>query len=82
MKNGLGNILGDFFTNASDHPGEFVKRWTPAFVWDTNKPVQSQGDQIGRIFAYWAIVFFGAFLKITEVAQIFVLLFTKLQVMY
>jgi hypothetical protein len=30
-----------------------------------------QGDQIGRIFAHWAIVFFGQLLKITEVAQIF-----------
>jgi hypothetical protein len=27
---------------------------------------QTQGDQIGRIFAYWAIVFFGHFLKMTE----------------
>jgi hypothetical protein len=27
---------------------------------------QTQGDQIGRIFAYWAIVFFGHFLKMTQ----------------
>jgi hypothetical protein len=26
-----------------------------------------QDDQIGRIFAYWAIVYFGEFLKMTEV---------------
>jgi hypothetical protein len=30
-----------------------------------------QGDQIGRIFAFWAVVILGSFLKITEVAQIF-----------
>jgi hypothetical protein len=29
-----------------------------------------QGEQIGRTFAYWAIVFFGQLLKITEVTQI------------
>jgi hypothetical protein len=34
--------------------------------WDVN-----QGDQIGRIFAYWVIIFFGRFLKISEVAQIY-----------
>jgi hypothetical protein len=33
------------------------------------KPAHIQGDQIGRIFAYWAIVYFGRVLKITEVAQ-------------
>jgi hypothetical protein len=41
-----------------------------------------QGDQIGQIFAQWAIVFFGHFLKITEVAKNFVLLFPMLIVMY
>jgi hypothetical protein len=25
----------------------------------------NQGDQIGRIFANWAIVYFGQFLKVT-----------------
>jgi hypothetical protein len=30
-----------------------------------------QGDQIGRIFAYWVIVFFRQLLKITEVVKIF-----------
>jgi hypothetical protein len=29
------------------------------------------GDQMGRIFADWAIVYIGQFLKITEVGQIF-----------
>jgi hypothetical protein len=29
-----------------------------------------QGDRIGRIFAYWAIVYFAHFLKITHAAQI------------
>jgi hypothetical protein len=38
-----------------------------------------QGDQIGPIFAYWAIAVFGQFLKITDVAQILGLIFsTKL----
>jgi hypothetical protein len=31
---------------------------------------QNQGDQIGRIFAYLTVVYFGQILKITEVAQI------------
>jgi hypothetical protein len=34
-----------------------------------------QGDQIGRIFAQWAI--FGCILKIPQVTQILVLLFPK-----
>jgi hypothetical protein len=35
-------------------------------------PVSMQGDQIGRIFAYWVVVLFEQFfLKITGVAQIF-----------
>jgi hypothetical protein len=33
-----------------------------------------QGDQIGRIFAKWDIIFFGQFSKLTETAQIFGLL--------
>jgi hypothetical protein len=28
----------------------------------------NQGDQIGRIFAYWTIVYFGQLLKMTEVS--------------
>jgi hypothetical protein len=30
-----------------------------------------QGDQIGRIFNSWVIVYFGKFFLITEAAQIF-----------
>jgi hypothetical protein len=33
-----------------------------------------QGDQIGRIFVYWVIVYFGWFFLITEVAYIFLVL--------
>jgi hypothetical protein len=29
-----------------------------------------QGDQIGRIFAYWEIVYVGHFLKIKEITHI------------
>jgi hypothetical protein len=32
---------------------------------------KDQGDQIGRIFSYWMIIFFVRFLKISEVAQIY-----------
>jgi hypothetical protein len=35
-----------------------------------------QGDQIGRIFAYWAILFFGQFFLTTEEAQFFGKLFS------
>jgi hypothetical protein len=41
----------------------------------------TQGDQIGRIFASWAINFFGRFLKISEVAQNYGLLFPKVSVL-
>jgi hypothetical protein len=34
-----------------------------------------QGDQIGRIFANFAVVLLGLFLKMTEVAQIIGLIF-------
>jgi hypothetical protein len=34
-----------------------------------------QGDQIGRIFACWAVVFFEENVKITVVARIFGLFF-------
>jgi hypothetical protein len=43
--------------------------------------VQSQGDQIGRIFAYGAIFFFGHFLKNYRSRQNFGLLFSALKVM-
>jgi hypothetical protein len=35
-----------------------------------------QGDHIGLIFASWAMIYYGQFLKITERAQIFGLLFS------
>jgi hypothetical protein len=38
-----------------------------------------QGDQIGRIFFHWAIVFLASLLKMTEVAQNFKLLFPQYQ---
>jgi hypothetical protein len=34
-----------------------------------------QADQIGRIFAHWAFVYFGKFILITELAKIFGLFF-------
>jgi hypothetical protein len=41
----------------------------------------AQGDQIGRIFAFWVLVFFCQFfLKITEVAQKVGLLFFTCEV--
>jgi hypothetical protein len=36
-----------------------------------------QGDQIGRIFAHWAIGVFGQFFVITELALIMGNLFTR-----
>jgi hypothetical protein len=79
-KNGLGYILGDFFTNQSGHPAQrprqrlkhcFDKRPGPEkknFFRRAHFGVKhalpnlsdGQGDQIGRIFAQWAIVFFLA----------------------
>jgi hypothetical protein len=49
----------------------FVKNWTPnwdqfwKFFWLTvySHIVKHQGDQIRRIFAYWAIVYFGHFFE-------------------
>jgi hypothetical protein len=38
-----------------------------------------QGDQIGRIFAYWAVVFIGQFFTIIKVAKICGLLFPVVQ---
>jgi hypothetical protein len=43
-KQGLGYILGDFFTNSSGHSASVFGR---------------QGDQIWLIFANWATVYFG-----------------------
>jgi hypothetical protein len=43
---------------------------------------QDKGDQIERIFAYCAIVFFGHFLKNTEGVQLFVLPFSTEKAMY
>jgi hypothetical protein len=40
----------------------------------------TQGDQIGRIFAYWAIVLFGHLKKVTEEVQNFGLLFSRVVV--
>jgi hypothetical protein len=42
--------------------------------------VCSQGDQIGRIFAHWAIAFFGQFLKITQAAHMFGLPFSPVKI--
>jgi hypothetical protein len=66
----LGYILGYFFTDASGHPGgecEFVSESgdlaSPTAPFSFLFLVVPQGDQIGRIFAYWAIVFFGQFFE-------------------
>jgi hypothetical protein len=40
---------------------------------------QDQGDQVGRFFANWAIVYFRHFFLIREKAQIFWLLFPRLK---
>jgi hypothetical protein len=40
-----------------------------------------QGDQIGRIFAYWEIVIFGLFLENYRNRQKFGLLFSAVKVM-
>jgi hypothetical protein len=37
---------------------------------------------LGDFFVYWQTVFFGSFLKITELAQILGILFSTRQVMY
>jgi hypothetical protein len=41
-----------------------------------------QGDQIGRIFTYWVIVYFGQFLEIASIAHIFEPLFFLVKVVY
>jgi hypothetical protein len=41
-----------------------------------------QDDQIGQIFAHWAIVYFGLFYEIAEVAQILGLLFSMVKVIH
>jgi hypothetical protein len=49
-----------------------------------NKNVTRLGEfsPIGRIFATWAIVYSGHFLKMTKAAQIVWLLFSKVKVMH
>jgi hypothetical protein len=42
----------------------------------------NQGDQIGRIFAQWAVGFLGIVLKIMEVALILGELFSTIKVAY
>jgi hypothetical protein len=39
--------------------------------------LRHQGDQIGRVLAYWAVVYFGCFLFTVVVAQIHGLLFSQ-----
>jgi hypothetical protein len=39
-----------------------------------------QGDQIGRIFAFWAVVYFGQFFLIGKKRKLFGLLFSAVQV--
>jgi hypothetical protein len=55
----LGYVLGDFFTSSSGHPVIF------SALGGTCSSVQ-QGDQIGRIFAYWAFVYFGQFFSLQK----------------
>jgi hypothetical protein len=56
-------FLGDFFTNSSGHPA----RWQGTFYVEINcldtTILGGQGDQIGRIFAQWAIVCLSSFFK-------------------
>jgi hypothetical protein len=42
----------------------------------------NQGDEMGRIFANWASVYFGTFYKTSQVVKIFGLLSTKVPVLY
>jgi hypothetical protein len=42
--------------------------------------VGMQRDQIGRIFAYWAVCFLGQILKITAVAQNFGFPFSMVEI--
>jgi hypothetical protein len=86
----LGYILGDFFTDASGHPGgecEFVSESgdlaSPTAPFSFLFLVVPQGDQnwanfrlLGNCFL-WAV-----FLKITDVAQILGLLFSTVKVMH
>jgi hypothetical protein len=55
------------------------------FTYNTNgkKMVAShQGDQVGRFFSSWVIVYFGSFLEMKEVAKVFGLLSFKVKVIY
>jgi hypothetical protein len=42
--------------------------WQP-WTWDDFEREVKEGDQIGRIFEYWAITFFGQVWKITYVSS-------------
>jgi hypothetical protein len=42
----------------------------------------SPSDQIGRIFAYWVVVYIGQFYEIIELVQIFLLLFSTVKIMH
>jgi hypothetical protein len=44
--------------------------------------LSKQGDQIGQIFAQWVTVYFGQFMKITALVQIFGHLFAMGKVMH
>jgi hypothetical protein len=44
--------------------------------------VWSQGDQIGRFFAYWVVVYFGCCFLNTEAVQIRGLLFSNVSVVF
>jgi hypothetical protein len=56
----------------------------PLFVppFSNQQCVHNQGDKIGRIFAYWAMVYLGQFLSITKEAENFVQLFSSEKVIY
>jgi hypothetical protein len=42
----------------------------------------NQGDQIGQIFVYWAIIFSRQFMEIPEGAKLFVVLFSTEKVLH
>jgi hypothetical protein len=59
----------------------FWSQWVPG--WRLRSVEQCicgvQCDQIGRIFAFWAIVYFGQILTMTQVAQIIGLLYSTVK---
>jgi hypothetical protein len=61
-KNGLGYILGDFITSSSGHPALYLHSTASLFKQVERAADVQQGDQIGRIFGYWATVYFGQLL--------------------